>query len=754
LRREASLKQPELISGLFVHGPAVDMGNSMAFFFNRSPVLVAMLVVAGLPQSALAQSQSATLDDVTVAGKASPVLDVDSAEVSGFAVPLARLPQSVTVITSDLMTSSASQTLSDVIRLDASMADNYNTTGYIESMSLRGFLLNQSGNYVRNGLANSNYAPAAFENKERIEVLKGVAGLQAGVSAPGGLVNYVTKQPEKAAFTNVTLAADGSGGTKAQLDTNQRINNLGVRLNLVDEVLHPQFDSANGSRQLLSLALAGELMPMTKLSADVEWHHKRQPSVPGLGLLDSNGDGVGDTLPTFINPRLNLNNQIWSQAFEAAESTAEVAIDHRLNAEWAARVAINMQDIRINDRIAFPDGCSSAVTYVYPGLCGNGDVDIYDYRSDGERRHVTSWIARLDGSFSAFGMNHVARVGLDGRNAGSDLAPMQAYNWVGTTNIYAQLALPADGAMTNLNTNSHERELAGYATLVSDIRPGIQSFLGAKVTRISRSSERSDGSQAVSFEQTVTTPWAGLAWSARQDALIYASWGQGVEMEVVPNRPTDYANYGQLLPALTSEQSEFGLKWQANSRLLFSAAAFVVDKPYADDVAAADVAGLPTRLAGVKAARHRGVELTATGRLDAALTVQASVMGLDARFTRAANAAVVGQRVTNVPRLKASVFGDYRFPTVSGLSLNALVTLESGKSVTGDENVVLPFAWQLDTGMAYKQKFSGKTALWRFNVQNLTNRVFWREAATTEWGGIYLFPAAPRTLRASVTYEF
>ena len=67
-------------------------------------------------------------------------------------------------------------------------------------------MLDQSGNFSRNGLATSNIAPVALENKERIEVLKGVAGLQSGVSAPGGLVNYVTKMPMKDAFVTAGLA--------------------------------------------------------------------------------------------------------------------------------------------------------------------------------------------------------------------------------------------------------------------------------------------------------------------------------------------------------------------------------------------------------------------------------------------------------------------------------------------------------------------------------------------------------------------
>ncbi len=723
----------------------------MAFFFKLSPVTLALSALAWVPQSTLAQSQSARLDDVIVAGKAAPLLDAATADVSGFAVPLAKAPQSVTVISSDLLAASASQTLSSVIRLDASLADSYNTTGYIESMSIRGFLLNQSGNYSRNGLITSNDAPIALENKERIEVLKGVAGLQSGVSAPGGLVNYVTKVPMKDKFVTAALSANDSGGAKLHLDVNQKLGAIGVRLNLVDEALRPQYDKADGTRQLLSLALTTELSPATSVSANLEYHRKRQPSVPGLGLLDSDSDGIADTLPTGVNPLLNLNNQAWSQPFEASSTTAEVALDHRLNADWRARVAINTQRLDIDDRLAFPDGCSSAPNYVYPGLCANGDVDIYDYRSEGERRNLWSWDARLDGKLKALGLQHATRLGLNGRSASADLAPMQAYNFVGITNIYAPVALSASPTSGDPNTDSRERALAAYATLASDLSQNVQSFVGVRSTRLKRSSERSDGERTVSLEQTVTTPWAGLAWSPSATTTLYASWGQGVELEVVPNKPSEFTNAGEVLPALKSEQTEIGLKWQANPRLLLTAAAFNVDKPFADDV---DPGVLSLLAAGAKTARHRGLELSAAGRVNSALSLQASLMALDAKYTQAVDQTLVGQRVTNLPRLKASLFADYKLAALPGLSLNGLATFDNGKTVTTDGSVELPSAWQLDAGLSYQQRMAGKTTLWRFNMENLTNRTYWREAPTASWGGVYLFPAAPRTLRASVTVDF
>jgi len=724
----------------------------MAFDLKLSTLLAA--IAASTTLASLAQSPPRDLGAVTVTDKAGPELDVGSASVGGFAVPIAKLPQSVTVFSADVLAGSAAQSLSSVIKLDASLADNYNTTGYIESLSIRGLVLDQSSNFSRNGLASSNYAPIALENKERIEVLKGVAGLQSGVSAPGGLVNYVTKVPQKEDFTTLTVGADGNGGSKVHLDANKTVGALGLRLNLVDESLHSHFESANGTRQLISLAVAAAIDADTTVSGDFEVHRKSQPSVPGLGLLDSQGTGAGSSLPASINPRLNLNNQTWSQPFQANTTTAQLAVNRRFSADWQGQVAVSTQASTINDRLAFPDGCSSAATYVYPGLCANGDVDIYDFRSEGEQRRLSSWDAHVDGKIKALGLSHDIRLGLAGRNARNDLAAMQAYNKVeGISNIYNPVALAAAPELTWPNTNSRERTVEGYASLVSNLSATVQSFVGVRWSKINRSSELSTGETAVSLDQAVSTPWLGLAWSVNPATTLYASWGQGVEVESVPNRPDLISNAGQSLAALKSEQTEVGVKWQANTRLLLTAALFNINKPFADNVQGAG-GGLPVRVAGAKTAQHRGLELAAAGRVSEALSVQASVMALDATYTQALDPLLVGQRVTNVPRTKGSVFADYKVSALPGLSVNALATYESAKSVTADGSVALPAALQLDAGMRYPLQLAGKLVTWRLNVENVTNRIYWREAPTTSWGGIYLFSSTPRTLRTTASIEF
>jgi len=112
LRREASLN---------VHYPAVDKGNSMAFCLKLSPLALALAATASF--STFAQTAPQSLQAITVTGKTAPQLDVESADVSGFGVPLAKSPQSVTVLGADLLSASAAQSLSQVIKLDASLAD-------------------------------------------------------------------------------------------------------------------------------------------------------------------------------------------------------------------------------------------------------------------------------------------------------------------------------------------------------------------------------------------------------------------------------------------------------------------------------------------------------------------------------------------------------------------------------------------------------------------------------------------------------
>ena len=346
--------------------------------------------------------------------------------------------------------------------------------------------------------------------------------------------------------------------------------------------------------------------------------------MPGFGLLDRDGDGVAETLPAPIDPRLNLNSQPWSMPFESRATTGSLRWQQKLARQWRAEVQLGAQRLHTNDRTAFPDGCSTGPVYVYPGLCGNGDVDIYDYRSDDERRTTRTADAFVTGTVATGAVAHELRLGVRTTRYAEWLPPLQAYNWVGTTNVYAPIVLAADPTPSVANTQVDVRIDELSATDVLRSGP-FSAWLGARLVRLERSCVRSDGAEANRFEQRFVTPWIALGWQPWGGGFGYASWGRGVEIESVPNRAADFVNFGAALPALKSEQVELGFKQLFGTGHALNVALFSIDKPFGDDVPQPD--GRVLRVAGAREARHRGVEVAASVHASRALRLEAAPAG-------------------------------------------------------------------------------------------------------------------------------
>jgi iron complex outermembrane recepter protein len=169
------------------------MGIPMAFRsfrhldLHRGALAAAALFATALP--AAAQGQGAST--VTVTGRS-----ITGPAVGGFAdQPLARSPLQASVFGTQQLNDAGIQSIGGLTRLDASVGDAYNAEGYWSILSVRGYTLDNRSNYRRDGLPINAETAIALDNKERLEVLKGTSGIQAGTSAPGGLVNLVTKRP-------------------------------------------------------------------------------------------------------------------------------------------------------------------------------------------------------------------------------------------------------------------------------------------------------------------------------------------------------------------------------------------------------------------------------------------------------------------------------------------------------------------------------------------------------------------------------
>jgi iron complex outermembrane recepter protein len=690
---------------------------------------------------------------VTITAPRLPSASAQSS-VSGISdAPIAETPISISVITSELLKASGASSLSAAIRTEPSVSDAYNTTGYIESVSIRGFLLNNMFNYRRDGMPISNHSPFALENKERIEILKGTSGLQSGVSAPGGLVNFVIKRPTATNFTSLGLQLSERGTVAIAGDTGGRSDDksFGYRLNASATERKPAADKANGDRQFVSGFFDYRFPNKGVLEWEFEHSRVKQISVPGFGLLDANNTGVADTLPRVPSPRLNLNSQAWSQPFESKATIASIRYEQPVAETWKAGFRAAAQRIQTNDRIAFPDGCGN----VYPGLCANGDVDVYDFRSENEKRKLQTLDAYLKGDVQTGAIKHELNFGIRTTGYGERYEPKQAYNYVGTINAFAPTPLPADATKGDKNTLLNWRMKELSVTDAMQIGNAWSLWWGVKHSSYQSDSVRTDGSRPVLIDQSFTTPWVAVGYKPWQGGYLYASTGQGIEPEVVPNRPTLFKNAGQALPALKSKQIEIGFKQairtENNLNGLFTATLFSIDKPFADDITLPGDT-LPTRIAGTRMAKHQGLELSYAGAIAKDWGGYVNASFLDARQVKDANNLYTDKRTTNVAPFSLSAGTAWQVAT--GVQWRNSFTYFSSKPVTRDNAVSLPAGYQFDTAVTYTQKTASSLLTWRAGIDNVFDKRYWREAPTQYWGGTYLFAALPRTLRVSVTSNF
>lgn len=674
----------------------------------------------------------------------------NSPDVTGFGdLPQRQVPTSTTVIDSATLQRNGARGVADLTRFDASISDAYNSAGYFDNLTVRGFVIENRRSYRRDGLPLIGETFNAFDNKERIEVLKGTSGLQAGVSAPGGLVNFVVKRPPpngNAPVRQARLGVGENGSALVAVDLGGRAgmganpDGFGYRLNLAGETLRPALRNANGQRSLIGLATDWRLSRDTLVEAEIEQSRRSQPSQPGFSLL-------GSRLPAPTDPRINLNNQSWSQPVVFDNTVGSLRATHAFNAQWNASLAWGFQRTRTDDRVAFPFGCTA--TNQFDRFCPDGTFDLYDFRSEGERRQRSSWLARLNGQFELGGTQHRLTVSLLQTQL-RERFNAQAYNLAGTGNVQGTVQVAASPALGNTNTNNDERSTE--LSVADAITIGAATlFVGARHTQLARSSVLTNGTEPAVFRQSFTTPWLGISLPVSPGLTGYASWGQGVESNFAPNRPGTFANAGRALPALRSRQLELGLRWEslqlAGQAFSGQVNMFQIVQPAVSDVNVAG--GLQVRQTdGV--VRNQGLEgllATQVGAWD----LSASFMLLNARREGSvANLAANGKAPPNVPDHAVRLNALYRVAGVPGLSLDANLSHEGGRNVLQDGSVRLPAWTVLNLGATFAQRQGNQQWTWRLALDNALDRRYWRESPF-QFSHAYLFPGAPRTLRLGLS---
>jgi iron complex outermembrane receptor protein len=686
---------------------------------------------------------------------------------------LEETPLSATVVTRDLLNDQGARLLSDVVKNDASIGEDYAPVGYYGDYEIRGFPIDLATGLQINGMTIAGEQDVPLENKERVEFLKGIAGVESGVASGGGLINYVTKQP--ALVEAVDLGTDHRGTIFGAVDLGHLFGSrkqVGARMNAAGEKIESYVNDANGWRTMASGAADWKISPKAILEGNFEYQHKVERSVCGYQLLG------GTVVPDLseVHPSTMLGEQPWSlpNTFDTINTGAR--LDYDLTPAWKAFVAVSYSHSLINDNVVYAYGCYNETecnsgTAPYPWFFApDGTYDIYDYRDPGELRIDAQAEALVTGHVKTGPVTHDVTGGGElflrsvqqpgYYSTTSPTAPDgtgqdgAVYYDIGSENIYQPIApVSLDSVEIPLQSAGPRRlwEDNHQSAAVMQDRihlPGrIQLIAGGRFDSVrDHNVAGTTASGAANFtDRTVWLPEYAVTFNPKENLTLYGNYG--VLLSLGPQAP--FWAGGYYLSPFVTRQAEIGAKYELSQRILITSALFHMRAPFFYPEV---IDGAPTFVSQGRET-HDGVEVNAEGKATNWLRLTASAAAIRALSDETGTPAFDNKQVLNVPHLRTALFGDLLLSHAHGLHLMPGWGYTGHKEATRDDLVSVPSYNLFNLGARYTPGGENGRVTLRLYADNITDKRYWKDTGAS-YGDTFIHLGAPTTVRLSAHYTF
>ena len=718
--------------------------------------------------------------------------------------PLAQAPVSVSVVTRDLLNDRAARLLSDVVKNDASIDDDYVPVGYYGDYEIRGFPIDLATGLAINGMTVAGEQDVPLENKQRVEFLKGIEGVESGIASAGGMINYVTKRP--AVVQAIDLSTDQRGTAYGALDVGRLFGSrkqVGARVNLAAERIVPYMNDTDGWRAVGAGAADWRITSKSTLKGDFEYQHKTERDGSGYQLLN------GTTLPDIhrIYASTMLGDQPWGPPDTYDTFNTSARFDQSLGRDWRAYASASLSHSLIQDNVIYAYGasydpntgllnCPNAPNAAPYFFCPDGTYGVYDYRDPGELRidreaeaillgHVkTGAIAQdLTAGVVAFARS-VRQPGFYSEQSPStaSIADGAVYDYVGSENIYQPIA-PIDlsavedpiesAGPQRLWESSHQASallqdrihLPGHIQLTAGGRYDSLHDHNYSAYASCASFSPPNNCAPVITDNPAWLPQFSATINPVQSFTVYASYG--VMLSLGPQAPWWVDNANQFLAPFFTRQVEMGAKYQPGQRILLSGALFHMRSPFIYP----RVIQNPDSFCPVNSAAggavtpgdvcfeedgheaHNGLELNAVGKAASWLRLSFSSLAMNAVSSDTSTPAFDNKQVINVPRLHTNAFADIAVPHWRGLYLMPGWTYSSRKEATRDDVVNVPSVNLFNMGARYTPGGDDGRVTLRIYADNIANKRYWSDTGAS-YGDTFLWLGAPATVRLSAHYSF
>lgn len=642
--------------------------------------------------------------------------------------PLLETPQTVNVIPRQLIEDQGDVTLSAALR-NVGGVNVSGTYRDFDIYSIRGFF--GTGFTYLDGLALDRQVTFQEElfGLDRIEVVQGPASVLYGQNPPGGLVNLISKTPQKFDFTTLSLGGDTFGSFDAGLDSNLVLNQSGSiygRVNLLFRELGTFTEFVDPSpRVFFAPSLTIDLSRDTHITflAQYLWETRYFGfPLPARGTVLPNVNGDISIFRNVGEPGFPTKSENWRTQFG-------YQLEHQFNDTFKLRQKLRFAYHESDFQGIYPTALEPDERTLdhYPYIYG------IDYATLGID---TSLVAHF---FTGEKVEHTALAGVDFYYLNSD--SQAAFGSIDPIDLFHPNYGARPFGITQFQDQTNQvaatglyfQEQATFYDRLSVVAGGRGDFVSNDLT------DHFNGGKS-DANDSAFSPRFGIVYELLPKSVsLYGSYSRSFL-----SQPGYTDRSGNLVPPEKGEQWEIGTKADLlDGRLTTTLAAYQIDRT---NIPTPDPLQLGSYVV-TGAERHRGIDWNTTLSLAPGWDLIGSYAYIDARVTED-NVIPVGSRPLDVPENTFHLFTKYVLQNGPWRGFGASIGFRYLTNQAGDaaNTFRLPGYGVLDAGLYYDRG--------RFHAQLNLNNVTDERYAAGSYNDLYVQMGDPINLRASLRLDF
>jgi iron complex outermembrane recepter protein len=614
--------------------------------------------------------------------------------------PLKEIPKSIQVINSEIMDDQKVQSVSEALHNSSAVVTNNPlvTSGW-DSTLVRGFAAEQ----LQDGtsLVYNTGDRESTINIERIEVLKGPNAILYGGNSGtpvGGSVNLISKMPENSPFTQLGTTIGSNNLVKPSFDINQPINKS-VLFRITGEYTKTdsQIDVLQRTNYNINPTVKLKIKDDTTITfqgKSSRWEGQDYQGLPAVGTI------AGDFK---IDKNLFIGEKNLPDSKTSLDSIA-LNVEHSFNDIWSVNTKAYMANSKFDQRLQLNLGnepmMDSTFMLLNTRMFQEQQNRSFNVDTKAEFSENTKLILGVETS------------SLDDKGFMDNMGMASGVQSVDLTNpIYSTSYIDENKDIWSGKVKN--RTSSVYAQIQQTLFDRLHLLAGTKLSKIIVDFEDNYGGNNKT-DKTKVLLQGGILFDINDNISLFTSYSEGM-------KAPGWANYENTPKPMESTQYEVGVKFDANSQLSGSLAAFKIERK---NISVANPAtnGLTTIPNGEE--ESKGVELDLVWQPTTNFSLLTNYTNTDTLYTKNASTTILdGNKLGGVPEHSGRIWANYKFsePTLKGFSAGAGIYAQSETMLDGENKYEVPGYHTYDAKIGYSYK-SYETS---FIVKNLANRDYY-----------------------------